>query len=138
MKVIAALLVGIVVGFWLDDPADRVETVTVTEKVDVPGPTVVRSVPQPLPDICYSMIERYDSQIEFVKEYNAAIAPQWENFNDALQAFYTQDTGDLNNAITVQHEVQSAGTGALAELIQNQDDLDTLQARCDKEMEDLQ
>ena len=138
MRVVLAIVVGVIVGFWLDDPADRVVTHTVTEEVAVPGPTVIRSVPQPVPDSCYQMIDLYDTQIAYVKEYNAAVAPQWTNFNDALQAIVTKDIGDLNNAITVQHQVQSAGTGALAELIQNQDDLDTLEAACEKDMEDLQ
>lgn len=137
MRVAVACLVGIVVGFWLDDPADRVETVTVTEEVEVPGPEVVRYERPALPDSCLTYIDRYLAQNEHIAEYSTAVSGQFQNFNDALIAVHSQDIGEINQAITVQHEVSAAATGPLQELIGQQIHLDRFQEQCEREMEEL-
>lgn len=134
MRAGCCVLIGVVVGFWLDDPADRTRTVTVTEEVEVPGPTVVRSAP--LPDSCLSMIENYQRHVELIEQYADSVAPQTANLNRSLTAIATEDIGKHNEALTVQYEIELGVAGPLREIIQGQDTLDRLRDQCAADREE--
>jgi hypothetical protein len=133
-------LVGVAVGFWLDDPADPLppETITVTETVEVEGPEVVRYEQTELPASCLTYIDRYLGQIDAIEQYSSAVSVQFVNFNDALQAIHSGDIGEVNRTITVQHQVEAKATGPLQQLIGEQHTIDRMQVKCDEDMEKLQ
>lgn len=133
IRALGLLTAGVVAGFCLDDPADRVrtETVTVTEQVEVPGPTVVRW--EPLPDACKTMIDMFDLQVDQLRQYSAGIAPQTINLNRSQQAIASKSVDLHNEAMTVQYEIQNNVAGPLRELMFGQDPLDQAQARCQEE-----
>ncbi len=134
IRAAAALAVGVAVGVWLDDPADRVTTVT--EQVEVPGPEVVRYEQRPVPDSCLSLINLINDTNAAIEQYSTAVGPQFQNLTDATGALNAGDIERINHALEVQQQVQLRSAEPLQFIIESSTKMADRKAACDADMED--
>lgn len=120
-----------------DEATPEPETVTVTERVEipVPGPTVTERV-SVWTDECEYYADLVDSTWHEIDAYEDGIAPQQQLLYDTLGAIIESDTNAINDAITAQNHILNDTAGPLARVIENQPKLAEARTECLATLED--
>jgi hypothetical protein len=134
-----ALGCGLFIGFavWHGNPETVTETVT--ERVEVEGPTVVRYERVPLPDSCTALAEEVERASEAVSEYSSAVSEAPENLDWGVSGLARNDMNMVNQSITKHHQIESDTASALMILSESTlQRIPSLQRQCREDMEETE
>lgn len=125
-------VLGIAMGGYQSstEPPETV-TRTVTETVEVPGPTVYA-----VSDECREYLDEVDATTQAVYDYERGVAPQQTLLRDAMRGLVLGDSQLVTQAITDQNRVNNDTTGPLQIIVANASTLPDLQTACQATLED--
>jgi len=133
---VVGVVLGVLLGFGLDDPEDRVTTVTETVEVEVPGPEVVRYERVPLPDSCARMIPILDDAYANMLGYSTSTASDTANINEAIAGVTRGDFVRINQSLDDMHTLEFEAMEWVRAFDDNIEELAELQPQCAADVED--